>query len=301
MHQSRHLFILRLLTIILLSAMILLPDLIASPSSPDTSVFQSEKDKIDLLIVGLGVSDHKVRDEGVSPLTYRGPVLQIDFGNIDWKKKRRWQIIGKGGVGITSGSGTIQQYGQYNFYFSLHTNYLLNTNLLKNHSWRLYAGPDFNFTGNTRLNQNLFNASFTYDFVGSLNAGVRLEYDFGWPAGRTRFLNIKRRQRILTAAFQWNIPVMHIFQRPEYAVIDDFTDGNSLYSGQGDLKLTSYGQIIRINMELSLLYHLQNGNLLQFQYGFDGIRIDEGYNILSTVHRRLSFGFLFRLNHNRHE
>lgn len=264
----------------------------------DTTSYAKADTKDQYFIIGLGVNRHFVRDQGVSPLTYHGPVLNATLEYEAKQKKSYWNVYLNPGIGITTGDGTLASYSQYNFLINFGGGYLRNTDLLKNDAWRLYAGPNLLSMINTRINSNLYNASFTYDYVSSLNAGVRIEYDFGWRKSKSPWLGLKRRQRLITAAFQWNIPIIHAYQRPEYAVIDDFTDGNTSYSGAGDIKVTSYGKIIRLNTSFDLLYHLHNGNLLRFRYAFDGVKIDEGYNVLQAVHHHYSLSLLFKLNHS---
>ncbi|MGF1637024.1 MAG: hypothetical protein ACFCUU_08130 [Cyclobacteriaceae bacterium] len=251
------------------------------------------------LFSGPQLDIHKARDFGVSPLMYQGTSPGF-FGGIQAHSD---QTYGRFMVGYAYGYiepnidlGVLYRTQNHSLVYDM--SYLKRVAYMEKLKTRLYLGGSVIGTYHARINPELNNAAFHYDFITGLGPGIRFERDFSWKkvVKKIWFINLKTRERHITTAFQMNLPIAFLYMRPEYAVIRDFTNGTTGFSGQNSLTFGSLGSVYRLNTSFDLQYFLRNGNALRFSYIWDAGSLNSGFNDLQTSHHLLQFSLMFKFN-----
>ncbi|MCC5929535.1 MAG: hypothetical protein JJU28_09840 [Cyclobacteriaceae bacterium] len=291
-HTAFWLLLFNYINIPLLASM---PQLITKDE--DKKKDKSQKNAV-YLIAGGQLDFHAVRDFGVSPLWYEGMSPGFSVGLLEHSEKTFHKLSFGYSYGLIEPSidfGLLYRTRNHSVIFD--HSYLKRVAYMDKLKVRMYLGPSIVGTYHGRINPELNNASFHYDFVAGIGPGIRFERDFSIQKKRKLwFITISKSERHFTGGFQLNLPVFYTFMRPEYAVIRDFTDGSSGFSGENDINFGSLNRLYKINTTFDFQYFLKNGNGLRLAYTWDVGELYNGFNDLQTAHHVIQMFFMYKFN-----
>ena len=247
--------------------------------------------------LGVGITKHKIRDEATSPLRYSGNLLSSYGAFLKEHKDRIWRVYGGFNYGqikkAVNGSTYIGT--AYNGYAGMSV--LFGLKRWSTDKLFIYVGGDALWTGDFRLNFNFQNAAYNYNLTTSIGPSAAVHYKFGWKAKSFKMAGLKfnRKDRNLKISYQLNTPLVFNYIRPDYSVINDFTNGESSSSFDNN-HTTFLGDAFRLNMRSELYYYFHNENAVKFNYMWEFTKVkDENFIVDSSNHYFL-ISLLFRLS-----
>ena len=243
--------------------------------------------------IGTGLHYGYLRDAGVSPLTYRGPLLhgQANF----FFDREKWDYDLELGFG----------YGSYEAARSFRVASVVNN---VQHSFGalrdLWANPIGSLTLDAALSYRGFtnyrtttafrNNANVWESLHSLLAGARFQWDIhlNRSGGKTLFFKRKGGERHLRLSTQALLPLLHGSWRPGFAYLEDFTGGDRQV---GAANVLSWGGF-RAYGRVEGWYFLRNGNAWRLSYALDLQQGKPGINRLQTAQYFTQIGLFARLN-----
>ena len=246
------------------------------------------------LHLGFGVTSHKLQDFAVSPLYYKGPLLNAGINYEVQGKDLAWGVFIGGAFGFIyseqSSTPTMIINPQ------IQTYYMRKIKMLTGEKIRSYLGAYIMSGGHFRINNGFYNTSASfYDYVtsygiaGKINSGFSIkEKVFKWNHQgdyKSRFVSID---------YQLFIPLIHTYLRPSYAVVANFPSTETNYTPK--MKTVSWGTVARLSSQLNFTYYLKNNNAFQFSYKWDAYNINPGFNKEGVSSNTYMVSLMFRLN-----
>lgn len=247
---------------------------------------------------GIGITNHKVRDEATSPLRYSGRIPTAYTSFFKENDKRIWKVYGGFGFGNISKTinGSTYLGTSYNGYagMSMH----VGLKKLSSKNLKVFAGGDFMWNGDFRQNFNFQNASYNYNMTSTFGPSAIAQYSFGWNARDFQiwFIKIKRKQRNFKLNYQLNVPLFYHYLRPDYSVVSHFTDGKAKGFSDAQSKSGFIGDVIKLNSRTEFITYFHNGNAFKISYMWDFVKIKDKFYTVDSNQHYILFSMLFRLN-----
>jgi hypothetical protein len=138
------------------------------------------------------------------------------------------------------------------------------------------------------------NASLVWESINTVFASGKINWRIRHEQSAGKFLFIRRNSgtRYLKLSSQLSLPLLHSVWRPDYAYIDDFSDGDAdVYRNN----VLNFGGL-RLHWRSDAYYYLLNGNALRLSYAWDAQRSPGEINRLELGHQLLFLGMMIRLN-----
>lgn len=239
---------------------------------------------------GAGYGSH--RDTGTSPLRYQGAALASAAGFLCVSPEYRWGI--RTDLHYTGGLAS-DHYLLHFLYSAGDVFYLRRVAQLSPGNLNLFAGPDLAGAFAFSYNDAYQNASVNPDFFANLFLRTQIQFAFQRPAWEKKiaFLHLQRPLRDYALAFRFDIPFLHLNNRPAfpYVVNGVQTDIDKI------LLRHSFAGGIQLQSRLGLTRFMNNGNAIETAYLWEMISTG-GRDIycLESARHTLVFALYFRLN-----
>ncbi|PLX17217.1 MAG: hypothetical protein C0599_13920 [Salinivirgaceae bacterium] len=254
-----------------------------------------------ILFSGL-IGQQKTLDEGVSPLLYKGTVFGGGLGYKSEKTNRIWDIEGSFLYG-NQYSSAINDLGYFTSYnIDLSGRYLLILDEESSIPIDAYVGFQAMQMMRLRTNYSMFNAAFGYDIVSAL--GITGEFKKtinikGFDINLWRWKYIYHPHKI-TFDTRIDLPLLFLYLRPTYIVIENFVDGREDPYDFSRSKGTSIGEIVHITANTGINYHLRNSNIIRFGYVWQYYKIAPGFSPVRGAQHLFQLTFKFKMNKSAH-
>ena len=240
------------------------------------------------------VGQTKVQDYSVSPLKFKGLDLGLGVGYYNKGEKSEWSINTFGSHSFMSNekSSSITQFVSG----TLNLSYLRKSNKLTGKKLRTYLGLYSLSDINLRINGSYFNTSYVFDFISSIGISGKLNSGFNFKTNSFTWNHQGKNNdgKYVALDLQVNIPLLHLYNRPGYATVDNFPSTENPSTSQ--TSASTWGKVARLTSKLDLTWFMKNNNALRMSYFWDAYSINPGYNKLSVANGRLFLTLLFRLN-----
>lgn len=233
------------------------------------------------------------RDFGVSPLVYRGfhygGMVELGF------EGPRWDISLDGGLGV--GESSIAKVATF---VSESTVFYYNARFLRK-IWDkdegkldFRAGLHLGGYSAQRVTPAFLNASLVWESINTLFASAKVNWRHSHAQSAGKFLFIRQREglRHIKLSSQLSLPILNSVWRPDYAYIDDFSDGDADVFANNKLNFGG----LRLQWRSDAYYYLLNGNALRLTYLWDAQRSADAINRLELGHHQMVLGIMIRLN-----
>ncbi len=230
------------------------------------------------LNAGPGLSYYKVRDEGMSPLLYKGSAGLVNLGIYDIRNKGRHIVNANFLFGKIKPSIYPDLSQSYANLMRIDIDYSYQR-IIK--SWNsgkttLFAGGNWQTFQAVKKQVVYSNNAFNNTFVTSLAPSVMI----------LQKITGEKRNYLLT--LQVSIPIFALIQRPSYAfsLADRAYENNNNYFRNfiRSLKPATINHYQRINSSLTLLYMLKNGNAIKFGYNWNLYNYSPQNQVISGIH-----------------
>jgi len=258
---------------------------------------EKKKKSNHFLEIGLGLNYHALRDNGTSPLMYKGylPAIHIQYF---WTSEKFIGLLDEafsiGYLKTRNFSSTDNNKAvSYNNELSFTALYKIR-NFSKN---TFYLGWEFGTMSNLRVNEKFNNANLNYDFVAYLAPTAMLEHNISWHSGN-EVVSLKKRERNLKFQYILSIPVISSVLRPGYVTISDFVDINTLPIKLENIKITSFNHYFLMKNKFIVYYVLHNNNMLKLSYGFNYFSLYRNYNPVKGMYSTFMASIVFRFTNN---
>jgi hypothetical protein len=233
----------------------------------------------------LGAHAQNVKNEGLSPLVYKGMGLNGSLGFYAYSEKFLHQVnIGASYGGLTN---KFFEKGNNNLIISLIGNfqytgyYLIKKIYHEKIDWFLGGGLESFF--NLRANSGMGNSAADYDFITSLNVSSLIAYDFqlyGTP---------------IDIGWTLTVPAVNYWMKPNYISVPNFIIEDFQIVNRNSKGFTSLHEIQRVESKLEAAVTLKNGNKISLFYNWDYYYFDMGYNPVHNGMHTLAVKLYFRL------
>lgn len=251
------------------------------------------------LEIGIGANYYAIRDNGTSPLIYKGYIPGIHFQYF-FSNSRFYGIIDEnfslGNLNTRNFPADKNRAVTYNNDFSFDALYHLH------HLGRiaLYGGGELGTMANIRSNDKFNNARLNYEFMVNLAPSILLEYNASRKAGKTNLglFTLKRRDRAVKLQYGLSLPVVAAILRPGFVSINDFVDDNSLAIEMKDTRLVTLSRLIMVRNRFNFYYILHNKNMLKFNYNFTYFDYNRKFNPVKSINAAFFISIVFRFNNN---
>lgn len=233
------------------------------------------------------------RDFGVSPLVYRGfhygGMVELGF------EGPRWDISIDGGLGV--GESSVAKVATF---VSESTVFYYNARFLRK-IWDkdegkldFRAGLHVGGYAAQRVTPAFLNASLVWESINTLFASGKLNWRLSHRQSAGKFLFIRKQEglRQIKLSTQLSLPLLNSVWRPDYAYIDDFSDGEADVFANNKLNFGG----LRLHWRSDAYYYLLNGNALRLTYIWDAQRSANAINRLELGHHQMVLGIMIRLN-----
>ncbi|MBK6949666.1 MAG: hypothetical protein IPH16_17710 [Haliscomenobacter sp.] len=240
-----------------------------------------------------GMAYGLLRDAGVSPLIYSGPLLlgQAQF----LRETPQWEWFIEGGVAAGTYEAARSFLVESEVISSFHGAGALRK-VWQNDRGKiqLWAGPQYSGFTNYRITPAFRNNSTVLESLNSLMLGAKIQ----WKADKTfqpaKFLIFRRRGglRQFRASSQINLPLLHSAWRPGFAYLEDFTNDSDWL---GSENLLAFGGF-RMQARTDLWYYMRNGNAWRLGYLWDVQQTPGEFNKLQTAQHLTYAGLMVKLN-----
>lgn len=242
--------------------------------------------------VGLGWG--RFTDRGVSPLVYDG-FLYGGMGQLVLARPRGEVRFG-GGIltGNISQTNIFTTIGNTDC-FTYHFQALRRLGQPNSGGQALLLGLQFSGWTNGRNTPSFNNAATVWESLNTLALAVKGQWNIPLNQDGRKFLWLfptRPGQRLLQVNTQLNLPLVHTSWRPEFAYIDDFTNGETNYLERNSLYWGGW----RFSWQTGIHYFLFNGNTIMLSYQWDAQRQGESFNRLEIAQHYLLIGVGMRLS-----
>ncbi len=210
------------------------------------------------------------RDEGFSPLLYRGPSFQVAKYNERWRAKSvtKFEMVVGGGIIQTNKHYVDSRTRVRNLNMEINYHYMVPVKKLFKNKVNWYLGGILTNTFDGRLYLFLPNNSFGYMFSNAINPATHLSYDF----------KIGQSERKYQAGFKLNFALLAQVIRPNYIGMEPY----QTYNGENikPLAVLTHGNTIalpnhffRINTEVYFdRFKIGNSDKIRIFYGW-GVQV----------------------------
>lgn len=233
------------------------------------------------------------RDFGVSPLTYKGYHFG-GTGELGFEGKR-WDIAIDGGVGVGESKVTkVAVFTAESTVFYYNGRFLYKIWDKNEGKLDFRAGLHLGGYSAQRVTPAFLNASLVWESINTLFVSGKLNWRLSYTQSERKLLFIKQREgtRYLKLSTQFSLPVLNSVWRPDYAYIDDFSDGEADVFENNKLRFGG----LRLQWRSDAYYYLLNGNAIRLSYLWDALRSSGEINRLELGHHQLLLGMMIRLN-----
>lgn len=207
-----------------------------------------------------------IRDEGHSPLFYKGPTFQVAAYNERWRPKAYTKFEMVLGIGFLEspkkGRSTVSTATALNMEINYH--YMIPVGKIFKGKGDWYLGGIFTNTFDGRLYPFLPNNSFGYEFSNVLNPATHFTYNF----------NLGKHERRYQAGFKLNFALLAHVIRPNYIAMEPYEtymgeNINSLAIFTNGNKIALPNRFLRINTEIYLdRFKKTSNDKYRFFYGW---------------------------------
>lgn len=237
-------------------------------NSSITSSIQLPKVRYKSTVVSLFYREF--RDEGFSPLLYRGPSFQVAKYNERWRAKSvtKFEMVVGGGIIQTNKHYVDSRTRARNLNMEINYHYMVPVKKLFKNKVNWYLGGILTNTFDGRLYLFLPNNSFGYMFSNAINPATHLSYDF----------KIGHSERKYQAGFKLNFALLAQVIRPNYIGMEPY----QTYNGENikPLAVLTHGNTIalpnhffRINTEVYFdRFKIGNNDKIRIFYGW-GVQV----------------------------
>lgn len=276
-----------------------LPDVTAQETALSKKQIRKERPKY--LQVGMGLNRGSLRDFATSPITYKGVLFNYSVGYLKMDTAREVKFTARFNSGAykynrTEGIQSRSRASMYVLYLNYYRLYRLNK--LSNSNWHIQAGGMFDANLDFRLNNDLMNAGYGYEFFNTFFLSGKVTRR--WERTETvhkkfLFIKYKRNPRVALLSYQLNLPLMHNSLRNGFAYI-----GNEGLNTSPVFKEYEYKPFggIRFCSELAYTRQMQNGNMWRVSYLWDAYTSGKGHNRFELSNHIAEVSLLFHLNKN---
>lgn len=277
---------------------LILTSLFLNLSGQNRKAIFDNSDKSNYLLFNGQIGLQKTLDEGVSPLLYKGTIFGGGLGYKSEKQNRIWDVEGDFLYGIQY-SPAINDFGSFTAYnIDVKGRYLFNMDNESVLPFETYIGLQAMQSMRLRLNENMFNAAFGYDILTALGISTELKKTVQIPGFN---FNIWRWKYIyhphkITFDTRVDLPLLFLYLRPTYVVIENFVDGREDPYDISRSKGTSIGEVVHITANTGINYHLRNHNIIRFGYVWQYYKIDPGYSPVRGAQHLFQLTFKFKMN-----
>lgn len=233
------------------------------------------------------------RDFGVSPLVYRGfhygGMAELGF------EGPRWDISVDGGLGVGESSLTkVAIFNSESTVFYYNARFLRKIWDKEEGKLDFRAGLHLGGYAAQRVTPAFLNASLVWESINTLFASGKLNWRLSHAQSAGKFLFIRQREglRHIKLSTQLSLPLLNSVWRPDYAYIDDFSDGDADVFANNKLNFGG----LRLQWRSDAYYYLLNGNALRLTYLWDAQRSANAINRLELSHHQMVLGIMIRLN-----
>jgi len=260
-----------------------LGSILLSATEIDTSYTNGQ-----FLYSGIGSGSGSFKDEGTSPLTYKGISATLPFGFLVDKTKYNFDL---NTTFSYLGGSTANYYTLQNFSGELNVSYLRSIPLFKTKKLKFQAGARLSTGLSGTYNPSYQNASFNMDYYASLYAGAKMIYLFERPEKdfKILFLRYHLPHRQYAVHFRLDLPVLLFNGRPTFPyVIEDVMDIFDRHEFLGGFHIKS---------NLGIKRYLKNGNAIEISYIWDMLTTgSKDLYLLETASHKLLMSFYFKLD-----
>jgi hypothetical protein len=249
---------------------------------------------------GLNSGWYAVRDNGTSPLIYKGFLPGAHIGVSIYHK----QMVAFTDFNFYMGHLATRNYPEldgnkakaYNSNLSFGMAHRLTS--ISTPKTSFFLGSSISVLANFRENEKFNNANFNYEGIASLGplAIVEKEIKFSPKQLNLALFRWPFRDRTVKLSSSFFIPVLAGVSRPPYTTIDDFVDGVSPRFSLKKVKTVSLDKLFCLTSRSSISYYLHNGNKLMLSYIWYYYNYHPSANKVNSVSGSVSFSVVFRLN-----
>jgi hypothetical protein len=261
-------------------------------------VIFDKTDRSNYLLFNGFIGQQKTIDEGVSPLLYKGIIYGGGLGYKSEKFNRIWDLQGSFLYG-NQYSPAINDPGYFtNFNIDIDGRYLFNVDQKSTIPFDAYFGIMTMHMMRMRLNYNMFNAAFGYDIVSGIGLSGELKKSFnikGFELNLWRWKYIYHAHKV-TLDTRIDLPLLFLYLRPTYVVIENFVDGREDPYDVSRSKGTSIGDVVHLTINTGINYHLRNSNIIRFGYVWQYYKIEPDYSPVRGAQHLFQLTFKFKMN-----
>lgn len=245
------------------------------------------------LEIGLGTNYHAVRDNGTSPLTYKGflPAFHLQYFI---ENKKFIGIINEnfytGNIRTEENSSGLSQSYSYNNELSFTALYPIKRMGKKT----IYMGGELGTMVNVRVNEKFQNADINYEGLLFLGPSAMLDWKISWQSKK-----VLEKERKLRLQYGISLPVVNAILRPGYATIHDFVDDNSLAIEQKNIRIVSFEHMFLIKNRFTVYYNLHNNNMLKLNYDFNYFSYYKQFNPVKGFSSAVTLSIVFSFTDNK--
>lgn len=252
-----------------------------------------QSDRSSYLVLSGGIAFGLLRDAGVSPLTYSGPLL---LGQAQFHREApKWEWMIEGGVAAGSYEAARSFLVESDVISSFHGAGVL-WKVWQNERGKIqfWAGPQYQGFTNYRITPAFRNNSTVLESMNSLMLGAKIQ----WKADKTfqpgKFLIFRRKGgvRQFRISSQINFPLLHSAWRPDFAYLEDFTNDSDFLGSENRLDFGGF----RMQARTDLWYPMRNGNAWRLGYLWDVQQTPGKWNKLQTAQHLMYAGLMVKLN-----
>lgn len=254
----------------------------------------SRTQKAKYLNFELFVGQTNAQDYAVSPLQFKGSNFGAGLCYYNRGEDSEWSVntLATNSFMKNEYSGSKTQFvsGTINAY------YLRNSKKLTGKKIRTYLGGYLLGNGNVRINPSYFNTSYIYDIISSIGISGKINsgFDFKTKAFTWNNQGTEGREKYISLDYQLSIPLLHIYNRPGYATIDNFASTEN--TNARETKINTWGKTARLTSKVDLTLFLKNNNALRISYYWDAYSASPNYNKLAVSNTGFLMTLMFRLN-----
>ncbi len=240
-----------------------------------------------------GMAYGSLRDAGVSPLAYKGPLLlgQAQF----LRETPRWEWMVEGGVA----SGTYEAARSFiiesDVVSSFHGAGVLRK-IWENDRGKLqfWAGPMYQGFTNYRVTPAFRNNSTVLESLNSLLIAGKIQWKAEKNFRSGKFLIFRRKggPRQFRITQQIALPLLHSAWRPDFAYLEDFTNDSEWLGSENQFALGGF----RMQARTEAWYYMRNGNAWRLGYLWDVQQTPGDFNKLQTSQHLGYLSLMVKLN-----
>ena len=231
-----------------------------------SKIIDFSKTKVKYKSTVVSVPYREVRDEGQSPLLYRGPTLQVAKYNERWRKKSmtKFEMVLGGGLIQTNKHRVDAQTKGALLNMEVNYHYMVPFKKILKGRGDWYLGAILTNTFDGRLYSALINNSFGYEFSNAINPATHFTYNF----------KMGQQNRAYQAGFKLNFSLLAHVIRPNFIGMEPaetYMDENihpfAIFTHDNRIALPNH--FFRINTEVYFdRFKIGNNDKIRIFYGW---------------------------------